>query len=752
MHIKAVFSYFIFHLFLTGLVAQTTFEKTYFYSSSSADNALNSGYIQTCGTMENPMLVITDAEGDFITAKTYRFSESALFNHVQATSNGNYLLSGTINSGASLTTAFVFNMDATGQVLWSGFQANTGHNRGLWAERTIDGGVVSCGLADGINLNSKAFLAKYNGTGTREWSKTYSWSGNDKITCVKELQGGGYVVCGIVALEPSGVLMGEPKGKLLLMKTDASGNPLWTKIINVINHEGSDTKGILGEILVNSQGIYASGYVTDELVTEGVMVFCDLNGNNINIGTYSSSGFCAISGLGSLTDDGAGNLVTIGGGYDNGCNFFDIYKLQSDLNILWSKRYQGLTACWTMSGPRTIDKAPDGGFVISSGTLLKVDANGEINCATWQPLQKNPCTWTEPAYPLLQGTMLSVPAPAFSVSDTIITAQIRCNDTTYGISGCEIEVAATVSSTQLCAGECTQVSATVTGNPAQASFQWTFTGAQPGQSGAEDPGPVCFDNPGNYQAVLHAMAGCADTTISIPIQVTGFDPVLNDYSGCSGEIHQLDAGNWPGAQYLWSTGSQTQQISVTVSGYYSVTVSSGDCAGTSGAMVTLASPPSLDLPSQLTVCTGEMVQIQAGDGANQYIWSDGTQGAILSTPYDGTYYVTATNACGQEADSIEIIISANCNQGDLFIPNSFAPNGDGLNDFFMAQGENITTFSMQIFDRWGELLYNATDINRGWDGTYQGKECVDNAYVYRITYSIGAEAKKSRMGKVMLIR
>lgn len=751
MHLKAIISWILFQLCLVCLTAQTTFEKTYFWNATSADHALNSGYIQTCGILDNPLLVITDDNGDYVAGKKFSFAQDAMFTHVQTDVNGSYVLSGTLNNGANASSAFVFVLDANAQVLWSGFQANGGNNRGLWAERTADGGIATCGVAEAAVIDGKGFLAKYNANGIRDWSKTYSWSGQDKFNCVKEVPGG-YIVCGMVALEPSNVFFGEPKGFLLLMKTDVTGNPLWTKIIRVTNHTGAITKGRLTEVLVNSQGIFAGGYVTDELITEGVMIHCDASGNNLIVGTYSSNGFCSISGMGSLTEDGHGNILSAGGGYFNGCNFFDVYKIRPDLSIVWSKRYQGLAASWNMTETRTIRKAPDGGYILSSGSLLKIDTAGEINCATWQSLQKNPCTWDEPVYVLQQGTILSIATPAFTTSDTIINPQINCNDTTYASNGCNNAFSVNISATTLCAGECIQLTSDLSNSTVAGIFQWTFNGAVPDHSDVEDPGNVCYDQPGMFQIVFNGTGSCADTSITVTIQVNSIDPILHDVTGCAGDTVVLDAGIFPGAQYHWSTGANTPQISATVSGYYAVTVSNGDCSGTAASLVTLSNPPVLSLPTELTVCTGDQAQILAGDGSYQYTWSNGNQGALLTTSLDGTYYVTATNACGQTSDSVLISILENCDNGEIFIPNSFAPNSNGLNDIFTAQGENISSFSMQIYDRWGELLFTSNDVQQGWDGNYQGKPCKHDAYVYRITYVLNNDAEKVRLGKVMLIR
>ena len=70
----------------------------------------------------------------------------------------------------------------------------------------------------------------------------------------------------------------------------------------------------------------------------------------------------------------------------------------------------------------------------------------------------------------------------------------------------------------------------------------------------------------------------------------------------------------------------------------------------------------------------------------------------------------------------------------FYVPNSFTPNGDGVNDLFFPSGEGIdmSQYTMQIFDRWGELIYSTSDASQGWDGTYKGKALETNTFVWKI--------------------
>ncbi|MEZ4908072.1 MAG: gliding motility-associated C-terminal domain-containing protein [Saprospiraceae bacterium] len=100
-----------------------------------------------------------------------------------------------------------------------------------------------------------------------------------------------------------------------------------------------------------------------------------------------------------------------------------------------------------------------------------------------------------------------------------------------------------------------------------------------------------------------------------------------------------------------------------------------------------------------------------------------------------TYCVTVTDEYGcSDEECIEItIINPACDESDIFIPNAFSPNGDGQNDIFIPRSFYITTIDMEIYDRWGELLYKASgDDTIHWDGTYKNKELPPDSYTYRI--------------------
>ena len=71
-------------------------------------------------------------------------------------------------------------------------------------------------------------------------------------------------------------------------------------------------------------------------------------------------------------------------------------------------------------------------------------------------------------------------------------------------------------------------------------------------------------------------------------------------------------------------------------------------------------------------------------------------------------------------------------EGRIFVPNAFTPDGKGGNETFKPSGYSIASFNMRIYTRWGQKLFETNDINRGWDGTFNGKPCPEGVYVYII--------------------
>jgi gliding motility-associated-like protein len=128
---------------------------------------------------------------------------------------------------------------------------------------------------------------------------------------------------------------------------------------------------------------------------------------------------------------------------------------------------------------------------------------------------------------------------------------------------------------------------------------------------------------------------------------------------------------------------------------------------------------------------------------------DESQDDLLNQSY--RYIVKANSAeTGlPQAVSNPVIVTKRSN---IFYPTAFTPNGDNLNDLFNVFGQYIVTFEMNIFNRWGELVFNSTALDLGWDGTFRSNPMPEGTYTFvaEITDRAGRSYKKS--GSVLLLR
>jgi gliding motility-associated-like protein len=144
-------------------------------------------------------------------------------------------------------------------------------------------------------------------------------------------------------------------------------------------------------------------------------------------------------------------------------------------------------------------------------------------------------------------------------------------------------------------------------------------------------------------------------------------------------------------------------------------------------------------------------------------WNFGTEpGVYVTTENPGYIYqaigeytveLVATNAFGCTDTTYRTVVI-----GDditIYIPNAFTPNGDGVNDSFIAQGVGINEkdFTMQIFDRWGEKIFQSHGLDEGWSGKVHGNPVSqEDVFIWKIIYKSEAGDKLVKEGQVTLLK
>jgi gliding motility-associated-like protein len=148
--------------------------------------------------------------------------------------------------------------------------------------------------------------------------------------------------------------------------------------------------------------------------------------------------------------------------------------------------------------------------------------------------------------------------------------------------------------------------------------------------------------------------------------------------------------------------------------------------------------------------------LSAGAGLAHYLWNTGDTMESIEITAEGRYAVGMASLLGCVGkDSIYLkITSEELPSKYFYVPNAFTPDGDGNNDIFYAfpNDNDISHFSMQVFDRWGGRVFSSDDISQGWDGKKNDTDCPGGVYVYRITFRVdGVEEEQVLAGTVAVI-
>ncbi|MBT8326723.1 MAG: gliding motility-associated C-terminal domain-containing protein, partial [Bacteroidia bacterium] len=139
----------------------------------------------------------------------------------------------------------------------------------------------------------------------------------------------------------------------------------------------------------------------------------------------------------------------------------------------------------------------------------------------------------------------------------------------------------------------------------------------------------------------------------------------------------------------------------------------------------------------ITKCLGDDAYIDLWNNGNMrsYKWSNGGTESSINTKEFGTFTVDMLDGNGcLVSDTIEII-DKECEPCKLFVPNAFTPNSNGLNETFVPVSLcEFTDYRFEIYNRWGERVMETNDPTHRWDGTYEGRDCQQDAYMWILFY------------------
>lgn len=239
-------------------------------------------------------------------------------------------------------------------------------------------------------------------------------------------------------------------------------------------------------------------------------------------------------------------------------------------------------------------------------------------------------------------------------------------------------------------------------------------------------GPIkTFTVSGTYMLDVAFTAGCSVkdtfniTVDPFPMVNTGLDFTICDI------YPSVVSANCVGS-YLWNTGDTTEQINITSSGSYWVKVTSNKgCVATDTVLVTLVSPPVINIGNDTTFCKGEKL-LNAYYPNSTYSWNTGSHSSQLIVTQPGVYWVTVNNGCIVR-DSL--IISPDFYTNHFELPNILTPNDDGINEFLDFGIYDFKELELLIFNRWGNKIFQSSDTRCIWRPS-----CPDGTYYYTLSY------------------
>ena len=277
---------------------------------------------------------------------------------------------------------------------------------------------------------------------------------------------------------------------------------------------------------------------------------------------------------------------------------------------------------------------------------------------------------------------------------------------------------------------------------------------------------------GNYFIQIKDALGCViDSTIELngpaPVQVSSFDLVHTTCKNTDdGEIYAVAIGG-RGSSYTYTLNpgvftNQSGLFNGLAVGKYTLQISdTAQCVWDTTVRVRLPNPLRLEITKQDLPCIGRgdegnaMVIPTGGLPPYKYLWNSTPaqttdQASLLRA---GKYSVEVEDANGCIKRANTNIIAGDC-CGEIFIPTAFSPNGDGNNDVFrILTTTGLDVFQLQIFNRWGQVVWGGSAITDAWDGTFKGEPVSMDTYFYTLSY-LCAEDKQfhKKNGSLTLIR
>ncbi|KAA5536496.1 T9SS type B sorting domain-containing protein [Taibaiella lutea] len=394
--------------------------------------------------------------------------------------------------------------------------------------------------------------------------------------------------------------------------------------------------------------------------------------------------------------------------------------------------------------------------VVCQGTVIPILATGTpAYNYTWDPATGlSDSTILQPTLTANQSQIYTLTGKYYACPDTSVTLKIEVQ---------QYPNLVLPEDKYVCQGTDVTLGSGVTPYRDDYIYQWS-----PATSNLSNPtGPnthFIADSTIEYILNVKTPIGCSDQdTVLVTVYPIGFGSIIADTGYCSGIEGSVNLWAGGGSVYEWSPSYGLSDVNIAnpvanppqTTEYTVLITDAHNCMDTEKVTVRVYPAAILSLPDSINIYSGEQFHLQPESNASYFTWfppsglsNTNIADPLVSPEVRTRYFVTAITEAGCKInDSIDVIVKETV----LDMPNAFAPNG--ANNMFKPSKRGIATLrDFSIYNRWGNKVYSTSNIDAGWDGTYNGKPQPVGVYIYTIEAVTDSGKIFTQKGNVTLIR
>ncbi|MCH2200310.1 MAG: gliding motility-associated C-terminal domain-containing protein [Flavobacteriales bacterium] len=248
---------------------------------------------------------------------------------------------------------------------------------------------------------------------------------------------------------------------------------------------------------------------------------------------------------------------------------------------------------------------------------------------------------------------------------------------------------------------------------------------------------------GEYWVQVVDSMGCSNTQEFTILNIDFPDvSVTSEVILCQESVVNITVDELPGMSYSWSNGEEGSVIEVSESDELVLTLIYETCEDEYLVHVNEVSLPEITIDNEGDLCNASFIILSAESEGDVYWLDNEESGGELLVYDEGVYTVIAQNEFGCESrENVEVLIDCD---PEVFVPNAFTPNNDGVNEVFeVISSQTLEDFHLTVFNRWGQKVFDSFDQNVPWIGNFDNGEYYvqDGVYSWQLSYSSQRSSK-----------